>query len=296
MANLFDQDIGLNYKGILNLGSTINTALSGTLQAVTDGNGNTSSLQLSTTGVTINSALVINNNLIGSTSGRMNIISQYDLAIQTGNSAGGIGGLFVGGAGQAASARLHVKGDGTNPIAIFQNDSGTNLLTINQGSTANITFGSTFTLIGNTGPAGFLSLIGGNVTGNVGTISIFSYNMVADTSTSSTSNYFNITKSITPEAGSANFRNLIVNYTINASGAQTGTATGIYLNATETNLNGMAHNLMDLQVGGVSQFKVDRLGAVSIGNTVTSAASVASTHKVTVVIGGVTYYLLASNV
>lgn len=37
-------------------------------------------------------------------------------------------------------------------------------------------------------------------------------------------------------------------------------------------------------------------GALSIGNTVASAAAVASTHKVTVVIGGVTYYLLATNV
>jgi hypothetical protein len=37
-------------------------------------------------------------------------------------------------------------------------------------------------------------------------------------------------------------------------------------------------------------------GAVAIGNTVAAAVAVASTHKVTVVIGGVTYYLLATNV
>lgn len=37
-------------------------------------------------------------------------------------------------------------------------------------------------------------------------------------------------------------------------------------------------------------------GAVAIGNTVGAAVSVASTHKVTMVIGGVTYYLLATNV
>jgi hypothetical protein len=37
-------------------------------------------------------------------------------------------------------------------------------------------------------------------------------------------------------------------------------------------------------------------GAIAIGNTVAAAASVASTHKVTISIGGVTYYLLASNV
>ena len=37
-------------------------------------------------------------------------------------------------------------------------------------------------------------------------------------------------------------------------------------------------------------------GQVAIANTVTAAAAVASTHKVTMVIGGVTYYLLATNV
>jgi mannose/fructose/N-acetylgalactosamine-specific phosphotransferase system component IIC len=37
-------------------------------------------------------------------------------------------------------------------------------------------------------------------------------------------------------------------------------------------------------------------GAISIGNTVAAGVAVASTHKVTVVIGGTTYYLLASNV
>lgn len=37
-------------------------------------------------------------------------------------------------------------------------------------------------------------------------------------------------------------------------------------------------------------------GAVAIGNTVATGVAVASTHKVTMVIGGVTYYLLASNV
>jgi hypothetical protein len=37
-------------------------------------------------------------------------------------------------------------------------------------------------------------------------------------------------------------------------------------------------------------------GALAIGNTVATAVSVASTHKVTIVIGGVTYYLLATNV
>jgi hypothetical protein len=42
--------------------------------------------------------------------------------------------------------------------------------------------------------------------------------------------------------------------------------------------------------------KLDVNGELRIGNTVAAAVAVASTHKVTIVIGGVTYYLLASNV
>ena len=36
-------------------------------------------------------------------------------------------------------------------------------------------------------------------------------------------------------------------------------------------------------------------GSIAINNTVQTASSVASTHKVTISIGGVTYYLLATN-
>jgi hypothetical protein len=42
--------------------------------------------------------------------------------------------------------------------------------------------------------------------------------------------------------------------------------------------------------------KLDVNGELRIGNTVAAAVAVASTHKVTIVIGGVTYYLLATNV
>jgi hypothetical protein len=53
MANLFGQNIGTNYKGILSLDSTINTPLDATLRAVTDGEGNASPLQLSTDAVSV---------------------------------------------------------------------------------------------------------------------------------------------------------------------------------------------------------------------------------------------------
>ena len=129
MANLLGQNIGTNYKGILNL-NTLNGNLSGTLQAVTDGDGNASPLQLST--------------------------------------------------------------------------------------------------------------------GEVG-----------------------INRTIALGAGATNVRLINETYTINNSGAQTGVLTGIFLNATETALNGMTHNLMDLQVGGVSRFRVLNSGGVIAEGTST---------------------------
>ena len=65
MANLSGQNIGTNYKGILNL-NTLNGNLTTTLQAVTDGDGNASPLRLSTTSVDINSALTVLNSVTAS--------------------------------------------------------------------------------------------------------------------------------------------------------------------------------------------------------------------------------------
>ena len=66
-------------------------------------------------------------------------------------------------------------------------------------------------------------------------------------------------------AGSSSYRPLNIVYTLNNTGAQSGTATGIFLNATETSLGTtpMTHNLMDLQVGEVSKFRVSNAGIVS---------------------------------
>jgi len=81
--------------------------------------------------------------------------------------------------------------------------------------------------------------------------------------TSGTVGGFITTQTFAAGTGSALFRPINIAYTINNSGAQSGTATGIFLNATETALNGMTHNLMDLQVGGVSKFRVSNTGAVA---------------------------------
>jgi hypothetical protein len=333
MANLLNQNIGTNYKGILNL-NTLNGNLTTTLQAVTDGMGNASPLQLSTTQVGLNYSgnnTLLNLNTQASVAGGLrityassategleflynsagatisNINSIYasnsaELRFNMQTAAGGIRAMTIFGTGQiainttSASAQLQVRGDGTNPIARFQSNAGTDLLIINEGGAANISFGSALSLIGNTGTSTFSSLIAGNVTGNVGTLPVYSFNMNADTSTSSTSNYFSLSKSITPSAGSANFRNLIIDYTINASGAQTGTATGIFLNATETALNGMGHNLMDLQVGGVSKFRVSNSGTLTIpnNNIIVSNGYVSSSQLYALTIGKVGNYFIDS--
>jgi hypothetical protein len=276
MANLLGQNIGTNYKGILNL-NTLNGNLSGTLQAVTDGDGNASALQLSTTkallGTTAGSSPHTINigetQQLGSALYSGTYVIYSDFMELRGNSGIQIptNNLLVG--TTSASARLQVRGDGTNPIARFENGAGQASVTFNQSSLgANVNFANAFTLIGNTSTTIFQSSMG-STTSNVGTIPIFDFTQGADGSTASTSNYFRITKSIIPAAGSANFRQFIVDYTINASGAQTGNATGIFLNATETALNGMTHNLMDLQTGGVSKFRVDNFGNITSSSNVT---------------------------
>ncbi len=76
----------------------------------------------------------------------------------------------------------------------------------------------------------------------------------------------------------------------------TSAGTDLLINRTETAIGSGAQLLLDAQVGSVSKFSVDRTGAIAIGNAVQAAVGVASTHKITMVIGGVTYYLLATNV
>jgi hypothetical protein len=69
-------------------------------------------------------------------------------------------------------------------------------------------------------------------------------------------------KTVALSAGATNEQLFNLSYTINNSGAQTGTFTGILMNATETALNGMAHNLMDLRIGGVSRFLITTSGGI----------------------------------
>jgi hypothetical protein len=254
MANLLGQNIGTNYKGILNL-NTLNGNLSGTLQAVTDGDGNASPLQLSTTQV-----------LLGTTSGGLpqtvNIgetqklgsglysgtyVIYGDFMELRGNSGIQIptSNLLVG--TTSASARLHVRGDGTNPIARFESNDGS----------INWRFSAGGFSLENSYQAG---IFGAAISGDY-SFAAGSYNTLAGTG--AFQGIANIGGTIAvPSSGTGTKHILAVNYTINNAGAQTGTATGILLNATETALNGMGHNLLDLQVGGVSRFRVFNSGGI----------------------------------
>ena len=69
------------------------------------------------------------------------------------------------------------------------------------------------------------------------------------------------------------------------------TGTGAVNDITLVNKNG--DNVMVVPTGTTN---ATFAGAIAIGNTVQTAAAVASTHKVTISIGGSTYYLLATNV
>ena len=87
-------------------------------------------------------------------------------------------------------------------------------------------------------------------------------------------------------AGSGSFRPLSIAYTINNTGAQTGTATGILLSATETALGSMTHNLMDLQVAGVSRFRVTSTGGLVVASTITCNTSLTCTGRINIVGNG----------
>ncbi|MFY8166842.1 MAG: hypothetical protein ACOVJ8_09635, partial [Sediminibacterium sp.] len=81
--------------------------------------------------------------------------------------------------------------------------------------------------------------------------------------------------------GNGNFEPIRVIYTLQNTGTVTGTATGIFLNATETNLNGMVHNLMDLGTGGttyVSRFSVANNGAIRVATIDDANASNSSLY------------------
>lgn len=178
--------------------------------------------------------------------------------------------------GHAATnaARLHVRGDGSNPIARFENSAASRVLTIDQASDH---IGFTFT------GGNYIKQYGvqrvdfcgyTDYYDDINNASQYGWNFYFKTRnyTASTAGGLLISGAFGAAAGSGNYRHINIAYTINNSGAQTGVATGIFLNATETNLNSMIHNLIDLQVGGSSRFKVLNNGAISVATIADASA------------------------
>lgn len=100
-------------------------------------------------------------------------------------------------------------------------------------------------------------------------------NLANATHTSGTYNLISNANSdfIPSAAGSGNFRLLNLAYTLNGTaGVQTGTATCIMVNTTETTLNGLAHNFFDFQVSSVSKGKLTSAGALTLVSTCDASA------------------------
>lgn len=314
MANLVGSDIGLNYKGLINLGATVNQNVSGSLQYLTDGDGNNLPIQVSTTATQLNYGVGIGGApttaglqvygqagttglVFGGAAATMYIdlngtgLNFFDAAqtryrnftntLLAMNVWGSLGMVAIGGSPASPytpSALLQIRGDGTNPIFRAENSSGTALVTItNNGSiqsfvgtielgpTSSGIYFSTNGIIQTVASNGLFIRYGAH-TGMPNGITLTSNSDLPITATSGTNRAVGIVSTFAAAAGNANYRPLSLEYTINNTGAQTGTATGIFLNATQTNLNGMPHNLMDLRNGGISRLSVDSTGMVTAAN------------------------------
>lgn len=271
--------------GVLQLASGV--ALDTTLRSVTDQAGTASPLYLSTQLVAIG-----NTGLDGSLAIRSVIgTTALTFTVRSGGWSSGIigsndvnfqnnqtGYVFASGSTWIDPlARVHVRGDGVNPIARFENSAGSNAILFdttglrissNQAASSRIALGTgAVQLSGGWGGAngysvGIDNAVGGSFTGSVANAAQGLLN-VSGTFASATA------------SGNASFRPINISYTINNSAAQTGTTTGIFLNATETALNGMTHNFIDCQVNGVSNFLVNRIGQINTVGSINTSSNMA---------------------
>jgi hypothetical protein len=277
--------------------------LSGTLQTITDQSSNQSPLQLSTAQAsfagfagasTANIVWRANSILTDYTGwhqsdGSYKILTKDAAAIfinindgvnfsagfsSTGRTTINAAGNWSLGGSFGNAARLHVRGDGTNSIGRFESSAGNSFFIINNsgqslfGSAgANepylVNYNGTSTESGSGQSLRIRQRANTGSTGNT-LIQYWADGLFSGTTSGTAiSHEFVSSGFLGSGAGNANYRHSTHAYTINNSAAQSGTATGIFLNATETALNGMTHNLMDLQAGGVSKFKVASNGVVS---------------------------------
>ena len=262
--------------GMLQLAAGV--PLDTTLRAVTDQANTVSPLQLSTTTIGATENIFFQaeyknigrdgNNAVRFATGEIRLsvgssgnILFYDAGTATNFLTANKNGVAIG--HTTASARLHVRGDGTNPIARFEDNTGINYISITYPSgipTLIWSDGSYYQM----GPSGH-NVYSANTMVHYGVWGTNAYAwswqpVNSMSAIAGTQKLYNFNGTFASAAGSASPRLLDIAYTINNSGAQSGTATGIFLNATETALNGMTHNLIDLQESGISRFKVSGTG------------------------------------
>jgi uncharacterized lipoprotein NlpE involved in copper resistance len=224
MANLSTQNIGANYKGILNLGSTINTPLSTTLRAITDGDGNTTPLQLATNRIALGSGTISGTSLL-------NFPDAGTTAADGISFGSGTSNLY-------RSASGVIKTDGELISTSFKSVFG--VFASNTMYVSN----SAGLFLGYGGGGGGLNLLP-----NQGTTVMAKLNATGQ---------FDLTPPTL--TGSSATSALSISQTWNT----TGNPSLIFANVTNT-ASGASANLMDLQVGGSTIFKVDKNATLTCG-------------------------------
>jgi hypothetical protein len=142
-------------------------------------------------------------------------------------------------------------------VGLFQAKliSGTNIKTIN--STSLLGSGNLSISASPSGVAGAIQFSDGSAFSSDATNFFWdNTNKRLGLGTNSPASLLSLSQTIALAAGATNPRIANIAYTINNTGAQTGTTTGIFLNTTLTALNGQTHNFIDIQNGGGSIFKL----------------------------------------
>jgi hypothetical protein len=174
------------------------------------------------------------------------------------------------------TARLHVRGDGTNPIARFENSAGTEFVSIaNSGTFAvvgTITTGNGvsiggagYFLVGADGGAGtakliirqtsnYLGLYGSNAAN-----AVFRFDSAANlTNTTGTDLVFlGVRNTFNPTSGTASYSNFSIEPTINQTGGANGITRGVYVAPTLT--AAADFRALDVLTGSTSGHKLIRL-------------------------------------
>ena len=106
MANLIGQNIGTNYKGLINLGTSVNTPLDATFRVFTDGQGNILPIEVATTGINITGTAKISNVNIATVTDvaakQDTLVSGTNIKTINGGTLLGSGDIVISGGGGAA--------------------------------------------------------------------------------------------------------------------------------------------------------------------------------------------------